>query len=384
MDLIRCPQCGEQYSSSYPRCPFCEEEDSSGSRRLKYRPRRHIADKQKAQSARGGLIVVLVAVLALLSWYLFGDNIAPAGKTDEEPNTPPTQDEEPAVPTNNPNASDPFFEPSGGEPSGNEPSGNEPSGGGGEVQNPTPQPPVVENVDVSGAKLNREDFTLGYEGEKFTIKLSGTEATPTWSIDNPNVATIAADGAVTAVANGDTTVHCKVGSRDLTCTVRVRNTGKTAAASGAPMVAEPIVPTAPAAPGSQTPGTPAPGTPAPSTPAPSTPTPSTPAPSTPAPSTPAPSTTHVDADSLSVKTNYGTVLKNDPGTGYPDCTVRIGGDPISLTIVGTDVPVSSWTSDKTSVVEVSSDGKLTPVSAGTAHVTAKVGDAAVTCIIRVR
>lgn len=362
MDLIRCPQCGEQYSSSYPRCPFCEEEDNSGSRRLKYRPKRHIADQRKAQSARGGLIVVLIAVLALLSWYLFGDNIAPGGKTDEPGNTPPAENGQPSVPANNPNASDPFFEDPnvGDEPSG----GGEPSGAGEGDPDVLPQPPVNENIDVSGAKLNREDFTLGYEGEKFTIRLSGTEAAPTWSIDNPNVATIAADGTVTAVANGDTTVHCKVGSRDLACTVRVRNTGKTAAAAGAPMVAEPIVPTEPAAPGSTTPNTQTPGTQT--------------------PSTPAPSATHVDADSLSVKTNYGTTLKKDPGTGYPDCTVRIGGDPISLSIVGTDVPVSSWTSDKTSVVEVSSDGHLTPVSAGTAHVTAKVGDAAVTCIIRVR
>ena len=364
MDLIRCPQCGEQYSSSYPRCPFCEEEDDSGSRRLKYRPKRHIADRQKAQSARGGLIVVLVAVLALLSWYLFGDNIARGDKTGEAKDPPPPQSGEPAVPSSNPNASDPFFEASGGGED-DPPGPNDPSGAGEDVPGiEPPQPPANENVDVSGARLNRDDFTLGYEGEKFTIKLSGTEAAPTWSIDNPNVATIAADGTVKAVANGNTTVHCKVGSRDLVCTVRVRNTGKTAAEADAPMVAEPIVPTEPAAPG--------------------TTAPSTPAPSTPAPSTPTPSTTHVDAASLTVKTNYGTVLKNDPGTGYPDCTVRIGGDPISLSIVGTEVPVSSWTSDKTSVVEVSRDGHLTPVSAGTAHVTAKVGDAEITCIIRVR
>lgn len=357
MDLIRCPQCGEQYSSSYPRCPFCEEEDNSGSRRLKYRPRRHIADKQKAQSARGGMIVVLVAVLALLSWYLFGDSVARPGKTDEQGDTPPTQDEGPTVPANNPSASDPFFDAHGNE------ADNPPSTG---EDDPVvdPPPPLVENVDVSGAKLNREDFTLGYEGEKFTVKLSGTEAAPTWSIDNPNVATIAADGTVTAVANGDTTVHCKVGGRDLACTVRVRNTGKTASAADAPMVAESIVPTAPAAPGSTTPSAPEPGTQT--------------------PGTPAPSGAHVDAGSLSVKTNYGTTLKKDPGTGYPDCTVRIGGDPITLSVVGTDVPVSSWTSDRTSVVEVASNGHLTPVSAGTAHVTAKVGDAEITCIIRVR
>lgn len=377
MDLIRCPQCGEQYSSSYPRCPFCEEEDDRP-RRIKYSPKRHIADKRKTQSARGGLIVVLIAVLALLSWYLFGDGIGKNKQNIKPDDKPAAQGVEPAIPASNPNA-DPFFDSEGGgtTPSGTAPSGETPSVP--ETPSVEPQPAVDENVDVSGAKLNREDFTLGYAGEKFTIKLSGTEATPTWSVDNPNVATIGSDGTVTAVANGNTTVHCKVGKRDLTCTVRVRNTGKTAAAAEAPMVAEPIVPTAPAKPESTAPGG---QETKPQTPA-QEPKPSTPA-QEPKPQTPSTGATHVDASALSVKTNYGTKLQKDPGTGYPDCTVRIGGDLIALSVVGTDTPVSSWTSDKTSVVTVSSDGKLTPVSVGTAHVTATVGDASITCIIRVR
>ncbi len=368
MDLIRCPTCGEEYSSSYPRCPFCEEEDDNP-RRLKYRPKRHIADRQKAQSARGALIVVLVAVLALLSWYLFGDSIVPADKKPEPANNEPAaQNTEPAVPASNPNTVDPFFDANAGESGETEPQPPVPP----ENVTPEPQPepqPAAENVDVSGAKLNREDFTLGYAGEKFTIKLSGTEAAPTWSIDNPNVATINAEGMVTAVANGDTTAHCKVGSRDLSCKVRVRNTGKTAAAADAPMVAEPIVPTKPATPGSAAPNTPT----VPSAPS----TPST-------PSAPANSGAHVDVSALSIKTNYGTTLQKDPDEHCFDCTVKIGGDPISLKVVGTDVPVSSWTSDKPSVVTVSSDGKLTPVSTGKAYVTAQVGDATVKCIIRVR
>ncbi len=74
MDMIKCPECGELYSSSYKRCPFCEE-DGDSPRMIAYRPRRHIAARSKAQSARGGLIVVLLLVLGLLSWYLFGDEI---------------------------------------------------------------------------------------------------------------------------------------------------------------------------------------------------------------------------------------------------------------------------------------------------------------------
>ena len=225
MDLIKCPVCGEMYSSSYPHCPFCEEDGDSG-RKVKYKPKRRVANRQKALSARGGMVVVLVLVLALLSWYLFGDNIIHRGEQPTPEQEDPHSGTEQAVPAGPSKLTD--------DP--------EPSGGGENVTDPVqttdpvtvtdPEPvtpPVDTNVDVSGAKLNRDDFTLSYAGEKFTIKLSGTTATPTWSIDNANVASIGTDGTVTAIANGNTTVHCKVGSRDLTCTVRMRGTGQTAA-----------------------------------------------------------------------------------------------------------------------------------------------------------
>ncbi|MBE6910734.1 MAG: hypothetical protein E7474_14360 [Ruminococcaceae bacterium] len=370
MDLIKCPDCGEMYSSTYPRCPFCEE-DGDSSRKIRYKPKRRLADRHKAQSARGALIAVLVLVLALLGFYLFGDDII---RAVDKP-AAAQQGGEPVAPVGVPVANeDPFYQPADPNapvdpdaldvppPDGAEPTPGEPAAGG-------------DGVDVSNAKLNRDDFTLGYAGEKFTIQLSGTEAEPRWSIDNGNVASIAADGTVRALANGTTTVHCQVGSRDLTCTVRVCNTGKTAQSADAPTVAEVIVPTAPAQPSSPEPPA------APSEPA----TPAEPA--APAqPTTPAqPSSgTHVDASALKVKTSYGTVLQKDPHTGYPDCTMSLGGGSLTLQITGTGVPVSSWSSDKTSVVEVSADGKLKPVARGTAHVTAKVGDAEVICIIRVQ
>ncbi|MBE7003113.1 MAG: hypothetical protein E7425_02350 [Ruminococcaceae bacterium] len=384
MDLIKCPICGEMYSSTYHSCPFCEEDGESvrGARKKKTRGRR-IADKNKALSARGGLIVVVVLVLGLLSWYLFGDSIVRGGKAPAS--TTGQSDNLPAVPASNVGeATDPFFQPSdetvptddtpaipGTEPEngGTEPGVTEPDG----TQGTSAVEPVPvtedENVDVSNAKLNREDFTLSGVGDSFRVKVSGTEATPHWSIDNANVAALSPDGTVTAAANGSTKLRCRVGSRELVCIVRVTNTGKTAAPAEAPTSVEPITPTEPPAPGtaSQTPSGSEQQTSSGTT-----------------AQTPSTTTTHVDASSLKVKTNYGTTLQKDPDTGYPDCTVYIGGDPIALQISGTDVPVSSWTSDKESVVKVASDGKLTPISKGTAHVVAKVGDATITCIIRVR
>lgn len=386
MELIKCPECGEWYSPSYPRCPFCEE-DGDSFRKKKKRGRTHRVGGQRAgQSARGAMIVVLLLVLALLGWYLFGQDIIhgrDAVKEDEPQTetTDKTEAEEPNVPAISTNV-----EPVTGETTPQTPESTEP------VTDDTPDvAPTVEPVeptpdktdssagqsaDVTNARLNRTDFTLSYEGEKFTLKLSGTAETPTWSIDNPNVATIRSDGTVVAVANGNTTVHCKVGSRDLTCKVRVRNTGKTAAAAGTPMTAVTVTPEAPPQPTTTTPVTPT---------KPETPTATnTPKPTTTDTTTPASGTAHVDASKLSVKTNYGTVLQKDPSSGYPDCTVRLGGDPLSLRIVGTDLKPSSWTSDNTDVVTVDADGKLTPVVKGTAHVTATVGDAKITCIIRVR
>ena len=372
MDLIRCPECGELYSPSYPRCPFCEE-DGENAGKVTHKPKRHLAGKQVGQSARGGLIVVLVLVLALLGWYLFGDNIIHRAdnieKKTETVEPAPGESGQDDVPAINPSTALPDEEPAVDttEPTAPEQTTVEPA---------EPVQPAVENVDVSNAKLNRTDFTLSYAGEKFTIKLSGTEATPQWSIDNANVAAISADGTVTAVANGNTTVHCKVGSRDLSCVVRVRNTGKNAAAASAPTTATPVTPETPAKPGTAetTPAATTPTTPA---------TQGTASPNTGTTSGAGADTQHVDASSLTIKTNYGNTLPKDPSSGYPDCTVRIGGDPLSLRVEGTDLK-PTWSSDKTSVVTVDEKGKLTPVSPGTAHVTATVGDAKVTCIIRVR
>ncbi|MBO4914435.1 MAG: Ig-like domain-containing protein [Oscillospiraceae bacterium] len=374
---IKCPECGEMYSSTYRRCPFCEE-DGEGERRLAYGPKRRVIDRNKQPSALGWIIAVAVLVVGLVGWYVFGGNIAGRGsKPASGKNDVQITDQQPAVPVSNPGTGTSSAVPADSAPtnaSGEEtPGTTDASGEGGAqpigVEQPTPDP--EENVDVSGAKLNREDFTLSGVGDSFTVKVSGTEATPHWSIDNANVASLSPDGTVTAVANGRTTLRCKVGSRELTCIVRVNNTGRTAEPAAAPTSVEPVTPTAPATPGTSA------ASPSGSSGSASQST------SQPSP-TPTPSSTHVDASSLKVKTNYGTTLQKDPDTGYPDCTVRIGGDPIALKISGTDVPVSSWTSDKPSVVEVSADGKLTPVSAGTAHVTAVVGDAEIICIIRVR
>lgn len=325
MDLIKCPQCGERYSSSYSRCPFCEE-DGEDTRKFR-RGNRRTVDRHAGQSARGGLIVVLILVLALLGWYLFGSDIYhnrkdKDNKTDTE-TVAPTDDSVPAIA---PAQED------------TEPPADEPPAESAEETAPPEEP--VETADVSGAQLNRNDFTLSVKGEKYTIKLSGTEATPHWSIDNPNVATIAGDGTVTAVANGNTTVHCKVGSRDLTCTVRVRGTGSTAAPASAPMVAEPITPVAPPQPTTQTPA--------------------------------ANTATNTDAN----------VDVSGAELNRKDFTLS-RGEKFTVKLSGTTA-APRWDVDDPNVAVITETGVVTGVGGGWTTIHCKVGSRDLTCIVRVK
>ncbi len=361
MDMIKCPVCGEMYSSSYRRCPFCEEDGDDG-RKIRYAPKRRIADRQQARSARGGLIVVLVLVLCLLSWYLFGDKILPRADAPAEPTIAPPSQTEPAAPASNPDAEDPFYQ----EPT--EPAEPITPAEPAEPTEPAvpAEPPDDENVDVSNAKLNRSDFTLSHAGEKFTLRVSGTEATPHWSIDNANVATLMGDGTVTAVANGSTTIRCKVGARELTCIVRVTNTGKSAAPASEPTAA--VAPTKPETPPSTAPSTPS--------------TPSTPE----TPGTPSGGASQTVSGSLRIKTNVTGELPKDPDTKTYDCTVH-SGNPDSLRLIvyddnGKELS-ASWSSADTNVAKIADDGRITTVGRGRTTVTATVGGATVKCIIRV-
>ena len=97
MDLLKCPRCGEEYSPSYRRCPFCEEGDHP--RKIKYNSSkqsggRRVSDKKQTQSVRGAMAAVLVVVLLLLSWSLFGDKIVAKITPADDGNTPGVQDDE--------------------------------------------------------------------------------------------------------------------------------------------------------------------------------------------------------------------------------------------------------------------------------------------------
>ncbi|MBR7146241.1 MAG: Ig-like domain-containing protein [Oscillospiraceae bacterium] len=214
MDLIKCPVCGELYSPSYRRCPFCEELKGGRKRRGGHR----VSDKKHTYSARGALIVILILVLGLLSWYLFGDKLL-ALFGEEEPPAPPVEEQTPQLPDNE----DLFFDPN---------AGDEPNIGGEETPNagdaPVIDPPVVEDpvvdeptVDVENIVLNRSDFTLSI-GENFRLKSEPEVEGIVWSVKDGSVVSVTEEGLVTGLSKGKTTIYAKIGDRTLECVVFVR------------------------------------------------------------------------------------------------------------------------------------------------------------------
>lgn len=72
----------------------------------------------------------------------------------------------------------------------------------------------------AGLTLSREDFTLSRAGETWRLVVSGTSSAVTWASSNPAVATVGADGTVTAVSKGTCNVTATVDGVTLKCIVR--------------------------------------------------------------------------------------------------------------------------------------------------------------------
>lgn len=219
MDFVKCPRCGEEYSSSYHRCPFCEEEDRPRKVKNRTRSSHRVTEKKKTYSGRSALIIILLLVLALLTWVLFGEKLVERFAKPEEPESPVEEVTPPGEVTD-----DPFYDPSVG-------GGN---GGVTDVVDPDAvEPPSVddpsagENTDVSSAKLSSDDFTMTV-GESVQLKVTGTDAAVVWSSKDSTVAVVGSSGLVTAINPGTTTITATVGDKTLEGIARVKS------AEGAP------------------------------------------------------------------------------------------------------------------------------------------------------
>jgi len=98
----------------------------------------------------------------------------------------------------------------------------QPSGEPADTQAPAQSdaPAQPSAAPAASLKLNREDFTLSRQGETFRMIVSGTSSAVTWASSNTDVATIGADGTVTAVAKGTCKVTATVDGVTLECIVR--------------------------------------------------------------------------------------------------------------------------------------------------------------------
>jgi hypothetical protein len=190
---VKCGRCDRRYSSIRGRCPYCGARKNRGGKRA--------ADHGNRQlHFIGGtlfLFVVVVAVIILVSKSL---------KSAKEPTPSPTftvsvtkrVDEVTATPR--PETTPPV-----------------------ETQEPTPT--LTPTPTVTAITLNREDFTLSFIGEQWTMTATLTPADSNaeikWSSEDESVAIVNENGVVTAIDRGWTYIVCEAGGVVEKCIVRV-------------------------------------------------------------------------------------------------------------------------------------------------------------------
>ena len=239
MAMKRCPICGEKYSDTYKTCPFCEEEEAlqSGSqiRRNTGRGGKRAARSRQPNLLSPILIVLIVIMLALLVYLLFGDQIADRlsggadGTQDQQ-----VEDVTPEVP--DPDGGDGTMPEDDGTGEGTEPNG-------GAVTTPETDPSgLPETLTIAYMGSPREEFTMSVGDEPIPLTAAGGSGTYTWSSSDDGIASVDASGNVTAISAGQATLTVTDGSGKGTCLVRVRggstgtattpSTGTTASGGG--------------------------------------------------------------------------------------------------------------------------------------------------------
>ena len=210
MDLIKCPVCGEKYSSSYRRCPFCEEEDRPRKVSGKRRGGHHVAERKHTHSARGPLIAVLLVVLAVFSWYLFGGKFMEKIQEDRA-NDVENVDPTPVDPTP--------VDPAPVDPTPDDQPPDEPA--------PTVDASALSIKTNVGTTLKKDDsgrFDCTIRmSDSIQLILRGTDTAATWSSEDTSVVTVSADGKLKPVKAGTANVTASVGGATVRCVVRINN-----------------------------------------------------------------------------------------------------------------------------------------------------------------
>ena len=197
------------YSDTYKTCPFCEEEEAlqSGSqiRRNTGRGGKRAARSRQPNLLSPILIVLIVIMLALLVYLLFGDQIADRlsggadGTQDQQ-----VEDVTPEVP--DPDGGDGTMPEDDGTGEGTEPNG-------GAVTTPETDPSgLPETLTIAYMGSPREEFTMSVGDEPIPLTASGGSGTYTWSSSDDGIASVDASGNVTAISAGQATLTVTDGS----------------------------------------------------------------------------------------------------------------------------------------------------------------------------
>lgn len=212
MELKRCSDCKLLYSVSYRTCPFCEEERQLKEANKK-RSKRRVSEKKPVHSARGAMILILIFVLLVLSWYLFGDLLF--DRTDVEPDPPVVED--PIDPNVEPDP--PVIDPDEPvDPEPDEPDEPVPSLSKEDLSLRTIYGPVAKATEDEDADY---DLSMSLRDGTIQFSVDGTDESVAWGSENESIVVVDGTGTIKPKAVGKTVVTGTVGGVTLRCIVRV-------------------------------------------------------------------------------------------------------------------------------------------------------------------
>ena len=228
-DMIRCENCGEDYSSTYKRCPFCDE-----------RPGRTGIGGRRVADGAGrvhpvqliGLVISLILIIAAI--FIVVTRIAPLFTGSSSSDS--------SVSTSQSGAGSPDASGSGADTSSGQLA---PDVSSSSPDSSSQEPPAVT---VTSITLNKTDMTL-QPGETTqltaTLAPAGAAGTVTWSSSDTSLATVDEYGnvknvnqgtekkkAVITASCGDVSVTCDVHCRPANAASGSESSGESGTASG--------------------------------------------------------------------------------------------------------------------------------------------------------
>lgn len=193
-EVIRCENCGEDYSVTYRSCPFCDESAARSAGRR---------GGGKRLNTRGGgygggwgplrIITTLLSVaLIIAAVYIVVTIVKPLVELGNE-KTGISATDTPALDTP---SGEPTVEPTA------EPTPDT-------TVEPTPESPSSSQA-ADSFTLNASDFTLTHSGDTYRIRATfspaGSTGSITWTSSNPEAVHVDSNGTVTALAKGNSTI----------------------------------------------------------------------------------------------------------------------------------------------------------------------------------